>query len=110
MKNPFAFTLLLPSIVVSLFLLEYFQLDAFPWLYIFLFIIFSLVALIEIKLKHGAVSKKTIKAFFNTPIKNSGLMNEEVIDKSPKVSVGVGALIILGGSILVLVILALAFN
>jgi hypothetical protein len=103
MKQLITFALLLPI----LFLCNaYFG----EWWFVATVLIASLSFLIEIKLKYGNITGETIEKFFNTPIKPTSVFGETPEDKSPKVSISAGILIILGGTVLVVVALGLYFN
>ena len=102
MRLPLTYFLLLPILFLCI---------AFGGKYaifVFLTLVF-LLFLIEVKVKYGTFTKKNIIKFFNTPIIQKGFDGETVIDKSPRVSMLTGILLILGGTILVVIILTLIF-
>lgn len=72
--------------------------------------VLGLLFLAEIRIKHGNITPSTIKQYFNTPIKPRGLFGEPPVDNSPKVSLLSGILIILLGTVLITIAIAIYFS
>jgi len=102
MKQPLVLVLLLPIFYLSIIISNKYCLGVFAVITIFLM-------LLEIKLRYGNISRKSIGIYFNTPIKKLYFDGEEVIDNSPKVSILKGVIIILGGAVIVAILLLLYF-
>lgn len=102
MRPPFTIVLLLPLLILCIALFNNQE--------VIVFILATfLVLLIEIRLRKGDLSWKSIASFFNTPIKQEGLLGEELVDSSPKVSIFAGVGIILGGAVLITAIIFIGF-
>lgn len=107
MKLPLTFTLLLPISIVCFVLTKD---DATA---VFVFIAIAAASfLMEVRLRSGRLSKETIVAFFNTPIKQDDVLGQEVTaaDNGPKFSLLAGSLIILGVGILAIMAMAFIFS
>ena len=102
MKQPISIILALPVLIICAALIQKDGLSVLVFVLVFAAMMFA-----EIRIKHGDLSKSSIEKFFNTPIRHRSYSEkeQEIINKSPRVSVLKGAIIILIGGILVFAIL-----
>ncbi len=105
MRYPLSLTLALPVLFIIYSIVE----GDGKGVLVFL-VVFAVMLMLEIRIKHGNISMTTIKKFFNTPIILRGMIGEAPVDTSPKVSLLSGILIILFGTVLVTIALVIYFS
>lgn len=100
-----AFVFGMPVLVLVMFSFE----NDFRALIFFISALFALF-LLEIRIRFGSLSKANLTAFFNTPIDQTLLTGEKIVDNSPRFSLLTGTLIILCLGIFVFIGLAFIYS